>query len=95
MQSQEKRILDCLTDTPISREALSRKTGIEDRTMREHIAVMRKKGVPICSKSDGKGYWLGNEKEIKITVNELRYRAFDMLRTAKAMEDGACKEANI
>ncbi|MDY4129517.1 MAG: HTH domain-containing protein [Peptostreptococcus porci] len=89
MQQQLKeQVLRQLSDEPIKREDLSRRLGVSDRGVREAIARLREQGIPICSNSDNKGYWLArNEAEINHTIKEYRARAFKMLKVAKALEN--------
>ncbi len=61
-------------------------TNIDERTIREKIAAERLSGVPILS--DNKtGYFLpANEKEKERFVQNMKHRAKEIERAAKAVE---------
>ena len=61
-------------------------TNIDERTIREKIAAERLSGVPILS--DNKtGYFLpANEKEKERFVQNMKHRAQEIERAAKAVE---------
>lgn len=79
-------VLSMLTTKPQDRFALAAAIGISERTFREAVRLLRREGHPIISESSGHGYRLGTKKEARIMARELRSRAYDMLRTANAME---------
>lgn len=79
-------VLSMLTTKPQSRYILARAIGISERTFREAVRQLRLEGEPIISESRGRGYRLGTKEEAKATARELRSRAYDLLRTAKALE---------
>ena len=60
--------------------------GENERTIRLAIRSLREQGYPICSLTHGKGYWMGSKEDVRATVNQLRSRAFKLLRVAKVME---------
>lgn len=69
-----------------SREMLSYMLGCSDRTLRATVTKARRKGHPICSSSDNKGYRLGYGEEYEHTIRDLRSRAKELNMTADAME---------
>ena len=81
------------SDNAISRKKLLKKIpGLSDRQMRIAIYQLRNDGCLICSRGGrGGGYWMAeNAAELLEFVDrELKSRAYDMLRTAKRMEN-AC-----
>lgn len=93
MQHLKERVLRNLSTVPVSRDALSHKLNVKDRTLREAITQLRAQGVPICSNSEASGYWLAtNTSEIQHTISEYRSRAIKMLKIAKALERGIEKD---
>ena len=60
-------------------------TGIEDREIREIVRELRKEGHPIGSGAKG-FWWITDSGELKQTINNLKSRAFDMLRTVSIQE---------
>ena len=80
-------------DSAISRKKLLKQiSGLNDRQMRIAIYQLRNDGVLICSRGGrGGGYWMAeNAAELlEFVERELKSRAYDMLRTAKHMEN-AC-----
>ncbi|WP_251615849.1 hypothetical protein [Senimuribacter intestinalis] len=79
-------VLSMLTNKPQDRFTLAAAIGINERTFREAVRQLRREGYQIISESRGHGYRLGTKKEAKVMARELRSRAYDMLRTANAME---------
>lgn len=69
-----------------TRQGMCLYLGISDSELRSLIRELRQDGYPICSNSRKNGYWLGSKEEIEQTINEYRHRAYDMLRTAIALE---------
>jgi len=81
-------------DNAISRKELLRqfrqRHNLTDRQIRLLINQMRKDGEPICSRGGRNGgYWIArNYSELEAFIEgELRSRAYDMLETAKKMEN--------
>lgn len=66
----------------VPRKMLCQMLGIKDRTLRNLVREARQKGIPICSKSQRKGYWLGTDEEIEKMIAEYRHRALDCILTA-------------
>lgn len=79
-------VLSMLTNKPQDRYTLAAAIGINERTFREAVRDLRREGHPIISESTGRGYRLGTKKEARVMARELRSRAYDMLKTANAME---------
>lgn len=79
-------VLSMLTTRPQDRFTLAAAIGISERTFRETVRALRREGHPIISESSGHGYRLGTRKEAKAMARELRSRAYDMLKTANAMD---------
>lgn len=72
---------------PVSRRELVFLTGTRDRTVRECIASMRRKGVRVASSSSRYGYWLcRSEGEYKVLRNEYLSRIDTLSKTLKAMD---------
>lgn len=88
-----RRLMQVLEERtePMSRMELVRILNIDDRTIRELISYARTKGVPICSASDRKGYWLGDEYDVARLVSEYRGRANTLQEVANALEREAMK----
>lgn len=82
----ESRLLSILGSKPMSKGYLISMVGENERTIRRAIRNLREQGYPICSLSNGKGYWMGNKEDVRATASELRSRAFKLLRVAKVME---------
>ena len=78
----ENRLLSILGSKPKSKSYLVGMIGENERTIRS----LREQGYPICSLTHGKGYWMGSKEDVRATVNQLRSRAFKLLRVAKVME---------
>lgn len=94
-----RRLLECLTDKPISKWDLQEMLASWDqkkkvaycpneRAIRRAVTELRENGYNIASSSDCKGYWLGSDEDKRRTVNELRSRAKKLLATADALERG-------
>lgn len=79
-------VLSMLTTKPQSRYILARAIGISERRFRRAVHELRLEGNLIVSDSKTGGYRLGTKEEAKATARELRSRAYDLLRTAKALE---------
>lgn len=79
-------VLSILTNKPQDRYTLSRILGINERTFRSAVRELRREGYPIITVSNGSGYKLGTRKEAQAVAREMRSRAYDMLRTASALE---------
>jgi len=75
-----------LGKSPVSRQALSKRLGVSDRALRVLVNELRKQGVAVCSCSNGRGYWIGNAEDRRITIAEYRHRAYEMLKIANALE---------
>jgi len=82
----EERLLSILSDRPLSRRYLVGMIGENERTIRKGIQSLRKKGYPICSSASSKGYWMGSKDDVTATANEMRSRAYELLRTANTMD---------
>lgn len=73
----------------LSRNALTELTGLDDRTVRREIETLRTKGIPICSNSQNKGYFLAETpEEVKHYVAETRHRAMKLLNLANKVAIG-------
>ena len=82
----ENRLLSILTDKPASKSYLISMVGENERTIRKCIHNLRKQGHPICSSASSRGYWLGTKADVTATANEMRSRAYELLRTANTMD---------
>lgn len=70
----------------ISRQKLMDKRGQDDRTNREHIQELRRKGHPICVADSG-GYYISKDPlEILTTVADYRARGRECLKIANRLE---------
>lgn len=79
-------VLSMLTKEPQDRYKLARALGISERAFRRIVHELRMDGEPIISDSRTGGYRLGTKKEAVRMANEMRSRAYDLLRTANRME---------
>ena len=88
MNVYQSRILQILADgAPHRRPALCAFIGITDRTMRKHIAQLRKAGHTIVAAPKG-GYVLTDDrKAVKEFSEGLRNRGLDMVQTAAALSE--------
>lgn len=79
-------LLNCGQVNSIPLRQLIVMTGVDGRTIRAKIAAERMAGIPILS--DNKtGYFLpANEKEKERFVQNMRHRAKEIERSAKAVE---------
>lgn len=84
--SIKNMVLSMLTIKPQSRYILASAIGISERRFRRAVRELRLEGNLIISDSRTGGYRLGTKEEAKATARELRSRAYDLLRTAKALE---------
>ncbi len=76
-------------DNALTRAQLVNRTGLCDRTVREHIEIARSKGAPIISSAHGKGYYLAeSDEDIALVQREYISRGKKMLKTATAIGDG-------
>lgn len=82
----KRMVLSMLTTKSQSRYILARAIGISERCFRRAVRELRLEGKLIISDSQVGGYRLGTKEEAKATARELRSRAYDLLRTAKALE---------
>lgn len=80
MNSREL-ILEQLATGKKTRAELCWALNITDKALRENIRELRKQGVPICSSSQSKGYWLGTREELNNTIKEYRSRYVDIVET--------------
>lgn len=71
---------------PMTRTDLVREMGMEDRAVRDIITFARLQGQPICSRSDRKGYWIGDEYDVGRLVKDYRCRAKSLNAIADALE---------
>ena len=63
-------------------------TGLEARAIRRRIEMERRQGIQILSDNKS-GYFLpAEEREVTACVGSLRRRAGEILRTARAIEEG-------
>ena len=63
-------------------------TGWDGRTVRKMIERERRQGIPILCGNEG-GYFLpADEQEVTVCVKSLRKRAGEIMRTARAIEQG-------
>lgn len=86
MEDYKTAVLSRLTDKPQDRWTLSKSLGISERAFRDTVRQLRLEGHPIATSSHGKGYKIGTREEVLRTARELRSRAYDQLRTARALE---------
>lgn len=82
----KRMVLSMLTTYPQSRYILASAIGISERTFRNAVRQLRLEGNLIISESSVKGYRLGTAKEAQATARELESRAYNMLKTARAMK---------
>lgn len=78
-------VLSMLTNMPQDKIILAEAIGITERTFRDTVMDLRRKGIPICTDPDG-GYYIGSRKEGLIEARKLRHRAYELLKTAERME---------
>ena len=58
-------------ENAISREELSRVTGLPDRTVRREVKRLVRAGIPILSSSTARGYWYSEDlQEIEAFIRE-------------------------
>lgn len=67
---------------------LEKITGLDGRSVRAQIELERRQGVPICSDNVTGYYLAANDSEKERFVASMRGRAFEILRTAAAVEAG-------
>lgn len=66
-------------ENAIERGRLRQITGMSDRRMRRAITAARLRGVPICNKQDGRGYFIAETVEEKwCLINLLESRIMDL-----------------
>ncbi len=58
-----------------------------DRKVRDLAREARRLGIPICGDAHGY-YWAANDEEFRAEMNQLKGRAFDMIKTARAFGAG-------
>lgn len=79
-------VLSMLSNEPQDRFVLAGAIGITERTFRLAVHDLRQeRGEPVITDPNG-GYRFGNRKEVLRYTQSLRSRAYDLLRTARAME---------
>ena len=83
--STDSAVKSILTDKPQDRFVLAKHLGISERLFRRAIRSLRLQGVPICTDPHG-GYYLASKSDCKVEAKKLRSRAYDLLKTAKALE---------
>ena len=86
--STKQMVLSMLTTYPQDRFVLAAAIGISEREFRSAIRELRRDGHLIITESSVNGYRLGTKKEALITAREFRSRAYDLLKTARALEGG-------
>ena len=84
--STKLKVLSIISNGRATREDLVKLTGVSDRLVRKVISELRREGYNICSDSQGKGYWLGNEAETRKTIAEYKHRATKCFQIAVDME---------
>jgi biotin operon repressor len=84
-----------LTNRPQSREILCKRIGCSDRVLRRAVRELRLSGVPVCSSSQTKGYWLGNDDEAKHLARDYRSRGLKCLEAARKIEATRAKGGQI
>ncbi len=73
-------------ENAVSRSELAIKTGLDDRTIRNEIKRLVKRGVPILSSSHTRGYWLSdNLDEIESYIKETDNRRKSLYFTTLAL----------
>lgn len=73
----------------IPMRALAARMGVSERRLRAQVNLLRKWGAPILSSRDGQrgGYFTASTpEEAAHAVNSLRSQAYDLLRTAAALQ---------
>lgn len=88
MEQLQRDLLMVLTHKPKTRAELCQELGVKDRALRKAVAGLRRNGYNVSTNSETGGYWLGNEKEKRRLISELRTRAYDELDTANKLERG-------
>ena len=78
-------VLSMLTTKPQSRYTLAGAIGISEREFRKAVRDLRNEGYLIIAGATG-GYGLATKAEARHYIKSLYSRAYDLLRTAKAME---------
>lgn len=88
MNVYQSRILQILADgAPHRRPALAAFVGLTDRTLRKHIAQLRKAGHTIVAAPKG-GYVLTDDRKAVADFSAaLRNRGADMIETAAALSE--------
>ena len=82
------KVREALTSKPKTRLQIVQETGLCDREVRRQIHELRDAGVPVCSDSHSKGYWLGNRDDVSRCSREMRARAYKLMHTARKMDTG-------
>ena len=83
------RIYNCLSETEHkTRSRICMETCLSDRQVRRGIHELRDAGIPVCSDSHSKGYWLGNRDDVSRCSREMRARAYKLMHTARKMDTG-------
>jgi hypothetical protein len=62
----------------LTRAELELKTGLTDRLVRASIASLQTQGHPVISL--GRGYWIGDQKDIDAYIRREKHRAITILQ---------------
>lgn len=82
------RLNDATKKQPVDRYEEAIRLGVDERTVRGVIKVLRMEGHRVCSDSKGRGYWLAEgEDDYKNFRGEYIRRAKNILHTVHAMDE--------
>lgn len=83
-------------EKPVTKREICKITGHSDRRVRGGVANLRNAGLPVMSLSTHCGYWLAkHESEERELINEYRHRAYELLRTASALQHSSIGQMEI
>lgn len=79
--------------TAISKRELMKLTGLDERSVRSNIAILRKlKNILICSNSQSKGYYFPKDAQEALEfVHETNGRIAELAKIAKKQKNGQTK----
>lgn len=75
-------------ENAVTRVGLTILSGLDDRTIRQHIQLARRSGVPICNAQDGNGYYIPTLDELddaKAQYRQEKKRAMTILKANKGL----------
>ena len=92
MTYMAKRLLQHLSDRPQRAKALLYMIGLDPihdgAKLRDLVHELRLNGYPVCARTNkGGGYWLSN-KDIKLTIADLKSRRNELNDIIRALECG-------